>query len=111
MRIHSLRILRIEDEEVSHAAQVKHAPTAPAIVSDVGTGHVAGDEDGIGVVRAYGGVKHRPAAARANDLEVSRTLSEGRSKKKDDNYRGKEVAFHQLLRKSRFLARYRARND
>ena len=74
VRVHGLGIERIEDKEIHDAAQVEHAPRAPAIMSDVGTSHVAGDKDSVGIMRADGGIKHGPAASRSEDAKVPRPL-------------------------------------
>src|ERR1700722_5141979 len=42
-------------------------------MGDVGSGHVAADQNGTGGVRAYGGMEHGPPPAWANDLEVPGT--------------------------------------
>ena len=67
----------IEDEEFSDSAEIEHAPGLAAIVSDVRAGHVAGDEDGICIVRADNRAEHGTAAARADDFEVAGAMGEG----------------------------------
>jgi hypothetical protein len=62
---------RIEDEEACHAPQIKHPPRTPTIVRDVGACHVAGDQNSVGIMRAYGGIEHSTAAARPEDAKTS----------------------------------------
>src|SRR5215469_1772685 len=72
-RVYNLWIDRIEYEKPDHAAQIEHSPRLPPIVGDIGTGHVAGDQNGIRIMRADGGIKHRPATARTYNLKIPRT--------------------------------------
>ena len=70
-------VVGIEDEEFGDAAEIEHAPGFAAVVGDVGAGHVAGDEDGVFVVRADDRAEHGAAAAGADDFEVAGALGEG----------------------------------
>jgi len=43
---------------------------------DIRPGHVAGDKNGVRIVRADGRIKHGPAAAGANHGEIARAYGE-----------------------------------
>ncbi len=75
--VNDVFVVGIEDEKFSDAAEVEHAPGLAAVVGDVGAGHVAGDEDGVFVVRADDRAEHGAAAAGADDFEVAGALGEG----------------------------------
>src|SRR5215469_6077266 len=68
--IHGLWILRIEHKEIHNSAQIEHPPGLAAVMGDVGTRHVAGNEHRIHVMWADGRVEHCAAAAGANHAEI-----------------------------------------
>ena len=74
MGVHGLRILRIENKEVHDAAKVEHPPGLPAVMSDVGAGHIAGEQHGIRIVRTDCWIKHRAAATGTDHAKISRPL-------------------------------------
>jgi len=41
-------------------------------MTDIRAGHIAADQDRVGVVRTDGGMEHRATTARSDDVEVSR---------------------------------------
>src|ERR1019366_6468434 len=57
----------VERKDGGAAAEVEHAPVRPAIGGEVGAGHVAGDKDHLGIVRADGGQEHGATAAGSDD--------------------------------------------
>jgi len=42
-------------------------------MGDIGPGHVAADQDGVGVVWTYRWMEHGPTPAWPNDFEIART--------------------------------------
>src|SRR5450755_4355490 len=60
--IKSVRIERIEGEKPHRAAQIKHPPRTAAVMTDVGTRHIAGNQHLIRVMRADRCVEHRSSA-------------------------------------------------
>jgi hypothetical protein len=86
LRVHDFCIERIENKKSNYAAQVEHPPRLAAIVRNVGSGHIAGDENGIRIVRADGGIEHRSPTPRTQNFEIPRANRErGIYKKQGEN--------------------------
>ena len=69
----------IENEKLRHAPKIEHAPRLTTVMSNVGSGHVAGDQHGVRIMWADLGTKHGAATARPHDIKVTGALSEDRS--------------------------------
>src|SRR5580765_383079 len=103
MRVHSFRIDWIEYEEIHHAAQVEHAPGTASIMGDVGAAHVAGNQDGVGVVRTYRGIEHRTPAARSDDAKPTGSVGESSGQASDNHNGRKQTKVHRFSVDSRFV--------
>src|SRR5690242_2533037 len=66
-------------------------------MGDIRTRHVAGDKNGIGVVRADGGVEHRATAARTKYAEIARPLRKQTGRANGDAEEDKKKILHRLL--------------
>jgi len=77
VRVHSLGIPRIEDEESDNSAQIEHAPGAATIVRNIGAAHIAGDENRVDIVRASGGIEHGRRRTGPDHIEVAGPLRLG----------------------------------
>jgi hypothetical protein len=97
MGVHSLSIQRIEDKEIHHAPQAKHAPAASPIMGDVRASHVAGDQYGVGIMGADGGIKHSAATSRPNNAKTSRPLGKSAAQAHEYENCAKEMVFHRLM--------------
>ena len=51
---------------------------------DIGAGHVAGNKDGVGIVRTYGWIKHRPASSGTDYREISWAYGKGGAYEKQE---------------------------
>src|SRR5437867_1461463 len=60
--VNHVRVDRVERKRAHPIAEIEQAPGFPAIFRDVGPSHIAGDEDQIRIVGAYGGMKLRAPA-------------------------------------------------
>src|SRR5664279_94699 len=98
VRIHYLGVLRVKGKEIYHAAQIEHPPRVPAVMRDIRTAHVAGDENGVDVMRADGGIEHGATAAWSNNAEPSGPIGKGAGQAQHDENCGKDTEFHWLLR-------------
>src|SRR3954465_10673635 len=76
-RIYRLRIMRIKREELDDSTEIEHPPSASAVVRNVRTCHIARDQHGVRIVRAYRGMEHRAAATGPNHLETAGTIQRG----------------------------------
>lgn len=66
-------------------------------MGDIGSRHIATYQDGIRVVRTDGWMKHRPASAGANDLEIAWTGVYGLSQQKTGYRKSKKEKDHLFL--------------
>jgi|ERR1019366_1904409 hypothetical protein len=89
----------VEGEQADYAAQVEHAPRVTCIMSDVGAGHVAADQDRFGVVRADCGIELRSAAAWSDDFPRDGWRREGEHRKREHCKRGTKD-LHEILASS-----------
>jgi hypothetical protein len=64
----------IKDEKLCHTPQVEHSPGLPSVMRDVGTGHIASDQHGVGIMRADLRTEHGATAAGSNDFEIAGSL-------------------------------------
>src|ERR1700747_1287957 len=65
LRVNHLPVERIVNEELDDSAQIKHSPRLAGIMRDIGTGHVAANQYGVGIVGADRWMEHCPATPRA----------------------------------------------
>src|SRR6266536_4126357 len=97
LRVHDFCIEGVKNKKSNHAAQVEHPPRLASIVRNIGSGHVTGDENGIRINRADGGIEHRSPTSRTQNFEIPRANRErGRDKKQGENHLTPDVC-HLML--------------
>src|SRR5580658_3551508 len=57
---------RVEGEEAYRSPEVEHPPGTPCVMGDVGSSHIARNENSVAIVGADGGIVLRAASARAD---------------------------------------------
>jgi hypothetical protein len=64
---------------------------------DIGTGHVAGNQNGVRIVRADGWIEHGPAASGADYLEIAWTYCESSTYEKQEEKKVTGDVSHLIL--------------
>src|SRR5580692_10511806 len=67
---------RIEREEAHRSPQVEHPPGTPGVMGDVGSRHIARNENRAAIVRADGGVVLCASSAGADHPKISGALGQ-----------------------------------